>query len=506
MTDATPVGRRVAVIGGGVAGLVTARVLKHDGFDVTVFEQEREIGGVWATSRAYPGLRTNNPRETYAFSDFPYPPGTRDFPTAAEVRAYLQAYVEHFGLRSRLQLATEVISVSRGGPVTNGPPPGFRVTVRHARDPGGLETRQFDFVVVCNGVFSRPYLPRFEGQERFRGAVLHSSQLTDPAVLRGQRVMVVGAGKSALDCASFAGREAASCVLVCRHPHWMLPRYFFGRIRVDRILFTRWAEMLLPAYHRAGRGERAARRIAAPLLWLWWRFQGWLVARLAGMPADMVPDRPLPGGIENIGIGDEPYRTLRQGLVQTRRAGIASFVGGDRVCLDTGEVIAADVLVLATGWRQQIPFLDADLRQQVQCNGAFALYRRILPPRERRLGFVGYASSSACPLTSEVAAHWLAQCFRGELALPDTAAMEQEIARVRQWTAEVFPARSEGYFIGAYIAHYADELMRDMGLPPRRGGRLREYLAPFWPRRYATLAQERRRGRAACEGRATQGR
>ena len=49
--------RTVCVIGAGLSGLVTAKVLKHDGFDVTVFEKAPTIGGVWAPSRAYPGLR-----------------------------------------------------------------------------------------------------------------------------------------------------------------------------------------------------------------------------------------------------------------------------------------------------------------------------------------------------------------------------------------------------------------------------------------------------------------
>lgn len=109
MTHVT--GNRVVVIGGGVAGLVSAKVLMQDGFDVTVFEKAPTPGGVWCESRAYPGLRTNNPRETYAFSDFAYPEGTAEFPTAAEVRRYLDAYARHFGLTPHIRCMTEVTSV-----------------------------------------------------------------------------------------------------------------------------------------------------------------------------------------------------------------------------------------------------------------------------------------------------------------------------------------------------------------------------------------------------------
>jgi len=83
--------QRVCVIGAGIAGLVTAKVLREDGFDIVVLEKEATIGGVWAASRTYPGLRTNNPRESYAFSDHPYPATADAFPTAEQVRAYLKS-------------------------------------------------------------------------------------------------------------------------------------------------------------------------------------------------------------------------------------------------------------------------------------------------------------------------------------------------------------------------------------------------------------------------------
>jgi dimethylaniline monooxygenase (N-oxide forming) len=105
-------------------------------------------------------------------------------------------------------------------------------------------------------------------------------------------------------------------------------------------------------------------------------------------------------------------------------------------------------------------------------------------------------------LTSEVGAHWLSQCFRGELNLPIMADMEREIARVLEWANEVFPARSQGYFVGPYLAHYLDDLLRDMRLPRRRTANLfSEYFAPLWPHRYQNLADQRRRARAQQTGR-----
>jgi dimethylaniline monooxygenase (N-oxide forming) len=490
--DARPA---ACVIGGGVAGLASAKVLLQDGFAVTLFERESTTGGVWSESRTYPGLRANNPRETYAFSDFPFPPGVDEFPTAEQIRTWLDAYIDHFGIRPVVRTSTEVVSVARN---TDEHAPGkrFRVVVRS--DGARPEPRHFDFVVVCNGVFSLPFVPPVQGRERFAGAVLHSSQLTTPEIMRGRRVIIVGAGKSALDCAALAAREAAAATLVFRSAHWMLPRYIFSRVRMDRVFVTRAAEMLLPRYHRPTRAETLLHGPCAPLLRLWWQAQSRLILRLCRTPPALVPDTPLPSGLESSGVGTEFFEVLAEGRLESRRATITAFSGGHAVTLDTGETLEADVVVFATGWRQDVSFLEPDLRDEVCREGRFHLYRHILPPGEPRLGLVGYASSIACPFTSEMAAHWLSQCFRGDLTLPDRDAMEREIARVHEWLGDVLPARPEGYFIGAYIAHYIDDLLRDMGLPVRRTRSvLREYFAPLWPERYHSVARERQARRAA---------
>ena len=490
-------GNRVCVIGAGIAGLVTAKVLLEDGFDVTVFEKHSEPGGVWAASRTYPGLRANDSRDSYAFSDFPYPKGTDDFPTAEQVRSYLTSYADRFGVSTRLRLSTEVAAVSRARG-SAGATGGFNVRVRSAGPPVEPDALAFDFVAVCNGVFAEPRLPEIAGRERFAGRVLHSSQLTDVGIVRHKRVVVIGAGKSALDCATCAAAHATSCSLVFRAPHWMMPRYLPGGVRADQILISRLTELMLPTYHRPSRAATTLHRVGGAFLRFFWRQQNAGVVRLLQMPPILRPETPLPSGFENIGVGNEFYEALSLGRVVPKRARVAAFAGADLVELDTGERLEADVVVLATGWHQSLPFLDPELHARVYRDGGFRLYRHILPPDEPRLGFVGYASSIACQLTSEIAAHWLSQCFRGELALPSVSEMDREIAHVRRWVEATFPARPEGYFVGPYLGHYLDELLSDMGLRTRRTSNvITEYLTPLRPTRYRTVGAERRRARRA---------
>lgn len=64
---------KITVIGAGFAGLATAKVLTALRHDVTVYDKAPDVGGVWSGARRYPGLRTQNNKGTYAFSDHPMP-------------------------------------------------------------------------------------------------------------------------------------------------------------------------------------------------------------------------------------------------------------------------------------------------------------------------------------------------------------------------------------------------------------------------------------------------
>jgi cation diffusion facilitator CzcD-associated flavoprotein CzcO len=481
---------RVCVIGAGIAGLVTAKVLHEDGFSVVVFEKNMELGGVWAESRTYPGLRANNPRDTYAFSDHPYSQSVDEFPTAEQVRTYLESYADRFRIRPLMRLGVEVLNVDYDT-ATDREKRRFNVIVQSATRSSLPETQSFDFVVVCNGLFSEPFTPNIESADLFRGRIVHSSRLREEFIAENTRVVIIGAGKSALDCASWAAQHAQSTALIHRKPQWMVPRYFFNFARIDYVLMTRVSEAFL-RYHRPSRMEAILHKFGRPLVRLWWNALSRIAIRQAGIPSEFVPERPLPDGFENIGIGSEFYALLRERIITTKRGQAARFTPCG-IELRDGSQIDADVVVLATGWQQSISFLAPALHRLVERDGRQQLYRDILPPNELRLGFVGYTPSLACQLTSEVSAHWLSQCFRGELRLPSIAAMEDEIARVQKLMPTVQAGKPQSYY-GAYFAHYIDDLIQDMGISPVRSKNcLTEHFWPIWPNRYEALGDERRK-------------
>lgn len=173
--------RRVAVIGAGAAGLAAARELRREGHRVVVFERGGSVGGTWVYTSAvesdtlgldparkvvhsslYDSLRTNLPRESMGFLDYPFVArhrrgegDSRRFPGHREVLRYLEDFARDFDLYGLVRFWTEVGLVERE---EDG-----RWAVRSRRVNGGEESEVYDAVVVCNGHYTEPRVAEIPG-------------------------------------------------------------------------------------------------------------------------------------------------------------------------------------------------------------------------------------------------------------------------------------------------------------------------------------------------------
>ena len=84
----------------------------------------------------------------------------------------------------------------------------------------------FDGVIAAVGTCGEPKMPALSGQEKFKGAVIHSSELTaDHVDAKGKRILVVGGGASAVEAVEFAVKTgAASTSILSRSDKWIIPR------------------------------------------------------------------------------------------------------------------------------------------------------------------------------------------------------------------------------------------------------------------------------------------
>lgn len=486
-------GRRICVIGAGISGLVTTKRLLAAGHDVVALERLPEIGGVWAASRSYPGLRTQSPRDCYAFTDFPMPRDYPEHPSAAQMRAYLSAYVERFGLGPRLRLAREVVSLEerpdgrQGWRVRSRPAGGEREVGGEGEaggEAGGGEAGEdFDFVVVCNGVFSEPRLPALPGREAFEaagGLVRHSSAFPDAAPAVGKRAVVVGFGKSAIDLAYEVSRVAAHCTLLYRERLWKLPWRFYGLIPSKYFLLSRYSEFWID--DRRGLVRFLSRRLPFVVRGYWRGAERAIGLSFGRAWRSLRPEGSLHGAL-GPALGFAPldnFRRVGRREIDMRQGRIARLSAG-ALELSDGARLPADVVVFATGFHQGAAFLgERQAASLLDGAGNWNLWRHILPLDLPGLALNGYNSSIASQLTSEVAAEWIARYLAGSVVLPPRQAMERELAEEHDWRNANFPRRGgRGEFVQLTF-DYLDQLMRDMGLPPGRRG-LVPFLRAFRP-------------------------
>ena len=479
---------RVAIIGAGVAGLVTAKVLRQAGHSVVVFEKAPDVGGVWSASRRYPGLTTQSPKQQYSLSDFPMPKSLPEWPTGAQVQEYLASYAQHFSLESSLRLSCEVTSAE---PVAGG---GWSVVA------GGAAPERFDRLVVANGVFCEPFMQTYPGMAEFTaagGQVIAGTSLHDAAQATGKHVLVVGYGKSACDITVPVSEVAASTDVIARHLLWKVPRKIGGVVNFKMLLLTRMGEALFK-YLRPGGMEKFLHGPAKGMRANMVNSIGSASVRQFGLKRlGLVP----PGQMEDIirgaiGLATEGFfegvssgRIVVHGGRTIARLMASPDSGAPSALLDDGTVLPADLIICATGFTQGVPFLPASVESRLlDQRGNFVLYRQIRPVEVPDLYFNGYNSSFFSPLNAEMAAVWIAADLAGAVALPSAASMRSQVAeQLAFMDVATDTHHCRGGKIIPFSLHNVDEVLGDLQVNISAAVRASHWLNPVNPTAYRKI-------------------
>lgn len=313
----------IVIVGAGQAGLAAARAAQEHGLEPVVLEAGEQPGGAWPSY--YESLTLFSPARHSALPGLPFPGDPDRYPTRDEMVEYLRAYAArlHADIRCRQRVSG-----------VDPQPDGDLVVTTEAG--ARLRTPR---VIAATGGFGRPHRPALPGLSTFTGTVLHAAEYRAPEAFAGQRVVVVGGGNSAVQIAvELAG--VADVTLATRSRLRFLPQRPLGR----------------------------------DLHW-------WLtVSGLDGAPLGRLLDgRSTP--VLDTG-------TYREAIAASRPRHRALF---DR--LDGGEVHWAggrrepvDALILATGYRPDLPFLAGTAA--LAADGR-PLHRAGVSTTVRGLGYVG---------------------------------------------------------------------------------------------------------------------
>jgi len=499
-------GKRVGIIGAGVAGLATAKTLLAEGYDCAIFERAARLGGVWADGYSNFGVQVQ--KELYQFPDWPLPAGTPNFTPGPIFQKYLEDYADHFQIRPRLRLGARVTALM---PRADGAP-GWTISTE---ERGQAHQGDFDLVVIATGLYSNtPNLPDIPGRENFQGEVLHISQVKSREPLAGKRVAVLGYGKSATDAALEAVAVADEVHIIFREAHWPVPRNLAGILPFKWGMLNRMTGALITPYVHPSPVARWLHSLGKPLVWIFWRVVELLLYVQWGLGTKIAKDRNLvpktPVHIDCFGESTmvprpELYKSIRSGRIVAHRTEIAAFTR-DGVSLRDGDSLAVDCVVFGTGWNGDYGFLSEQARRILgDDEDGFYLYRHMLHPDLPNLFFIGRASTFLSIVTYCLQARWLAELIAGKFTLPSRDAMLAEIQQLKDWKRRWMPFSSvRGARLLLHMLYYHDELLRDFGANPlrKRGvlAPLKELFVPYQPHDYRAIVAgdwEAAEGRAA---------
>ncbi|SFM57638.1 flavin-containing monooxygenase [Marinobacter zhejiangensis] len=479
--------KKIAVVGAGFAGLSTGKLLYELGYEVTIFEKDSEVGGVWTSSRRYPGLGTQNPGSTYALSEHPMPKSYPEWPTGSQMQKYFESYVNKFGFRELISLNTEVVSADY---VTESK----SWSLKTKSSPGG-HTREsvFDFLVVCNGIFSKPKIPEFEGSSAWKdrgGKLIHTSELNDLSDVKGKRVVVVGYGKSSCDAANSIAEVAESTDVVARKIIWKVPKKIGGVLNFKHLFLTRFGEGLFPYIELKG-FDKIIHGPAKPIRNFLLNSVGWIISKqLKLKECGLYPYGPIET-IARTSISlatDGFFKKVKGGKIKVHRDTKIDRFSDEYIYLENGTRLKADVVVAGTGFHQEISFFDDDMMKKLtKENGDFNLYKQVIPVGVPGLAFVGYNSSFFSQLSCETAAMFVSEYLRGGVDLPNEAQQQEYVDERLRWADK----RTDGnYFKGTYVVPFSlrqmDEILEISNLSLSRWTKFKQWLFVVNPSQYAS--------------------
>jgi cation diffusion facilitator CzcD-associated flavoprotein CzcO len=343
----------VLIVGAGVSGLGAAHHLRDQlpGRTFVILDAQDNRGGTWWTHR-YPGARSDSDLFTYGYRFKPW--RGPSIAAAGEILAYLDEVIDEDGLDQHIRYRHRVTAASWSTADR-------QWAVEVTRDDTGQRLRfTTGFLWMCPGYYdhAKPYRPQWKGTDRFQGVIVHPQQWPEDLDLAGKRVVVIGSGATAATLIPAIAGKAEHVTMLQRSPS-----YYIARPPTDELAVTlraldipeEWTFEILRRHNMARLHLLAQMSADAP---------GELHEFLMESIRPLLPEgfdvdkhltpryRPWQQRIAVVPDGDL-FAALREGKASIVTDTIETFTSrGIRV--SSGEEIAADVVVTATGFNLSV--------------------------------------------------------------------------------------------------------------------------------------------------------
>ncbi len=328
----------VLIVGAGLSGIDAAYRLqtKCPGKSWCILEARDAIGGTWDLFR-YPGVRSDSDMYTLGFPFRPWR-GEKAIVEGADIRDYIEETARTFGIDRHIRFRHRVVSADWSSAEAR-----WNVDVETEE---GRRQITCGFLLLCSGYYryEQGYRPEWPGEADFRGNIVHPQHWPEHLDYAGKKVVVIGSGATAVTLVPAMAETAAHVTMLQRSPSYVVSRPSRDALaRRFGARFGRLKNALLGIFF-FNLARRRPAKVRAKLLDL---------AR-KDLPADYDVERhfgpaynPWDQRLCLIPDGDL-FRVIKDGKVSVVTGEIERFTANG-IRLKSGEQVAADVIVTATG-------------------------------------------------------------------------------------------------------------------------------------------------------------
>lgn len=198
----------VIVIGAGQAGLSIAARLRQLNVDTLVLEKNERVGDNWRNR--YHTLTLHNQVQVNHLPYMPFPPTWPTYIPKDKLAGWFETYVEAMELN--VWTATEV---ERG----QYDPDKRRWSIETRSSDGRQRTLKPQHIVMATGASGIPNLPNdIQSLANFAGTTVHSEEYTHGTAWQGRKALVLGTGNSGHDIAQDLHANGAKVTMIQRSP------------------------------------------------------------------------------------------------------------------------------------------------------------------------------------------------------------------------------------------------------------------------------------------------
>lgn len=380
----------LCIIGGGISGISTAKYAKINNLNFILLDKNNKLGGCWV-NKNYPNLKSQTDKYKYKFSDFDFNSNVGFYAKNNDIINYLNDYCLKFNLLNNIKLNSEVKFVKNKDNIW---------IINYSNNFNNFNIKS-KFLCIATGFYSDNYIPKIKGINLYKGELHHVqewSEIKNKSIsdFQNKNILIIGNGPSGCDMGALACKNAKKVTIIYRKPRWILERnkiilnlfinkytfYIYNKINSKILLFI-------------------FRAIYKILMYIKNFINNY------NIKLEIPNELPSKKNVVNTNnliplIAINKINYIKGNIIKFDDKSIYIDINKNIVKLNP------DLIIMATGYKNDIPIFNYNTEN---------LYKKILHPELKNVGFIGFIPTFNWMYTSEMQSKWFINYIIGNIKL-----------------------------------------------------------------------------------------